>query len=171
MRLGRNRIGFVCAVVLAAAVTTGCSYSQLTAAGSLVPATPTQFQSPVSVTVSQGSTVGQEISAGQQFWWLNGQLAQLTVTNNTDSPKVVTILATVKVPPCMDAVSAVFAPPTGSTVTVNASGAGGQLLLPVNLDANESEAVPISITGPGCRVAKDPRTFFAGLFSLRTQSS
>lgn len=162
------RVGIVGILIAAMSLISGCSYSRMSPASSLTPANSAQFGPPVGVILSSGSTIGQEVSGGEPFWWINQSSAELTVFNNSKASTAAVVFATVRPPPCQTAVTVMFTPPTGAVISVTADSNGADLSLPLNVAAEQSSKVVVSVTGPGCRVANDPRTFYAGLFNLRT---
>lgn len=162
------RAGVVAALSAVALLATGCSYSQLPPVGSLTSATDTQFEGPYSVSVSIGSA-GPEISDGQQFWWVNVATAQLTVSNHTAAAAALTVVATVKPPPCSAPATVVFTPPSGSPVSVEVDATPGALSLPVNVGAGQTAVVTMATSGSGCRIPTDTRRFFAALFNLQAR--
>jgi hypothetical protein len=127
------------------------------------PFCPEQALNPAGLAIHvAGDTSGPEVEGeSQRYWWLTGSRARLTARNTTTQPVSTVMTLPVSNVPC------------GTPRTIVIHGAGGvqqielgdlqQDAAEVDLTVApmESVEVQIAVSGPGCTIPSDPRTFTA----------
>jgi hypothetical protein len=162
-----RRYGLAIAFALCAGILGACSSHVVPLPSHIVPASKAQFEPPLTVTVSSGSS-GIEVPApGKSHWWLTSPDAAIAVTNNRSTKDQLVLTGLVSPTPCPRVETRVImtsGDTTPATFTVGATGTPFSLSLRVRMGATNT--VRVAVTTPVCHIPRDPRPFYAGLIDL-----
>jgi hypothetical protein len=101
------------------------------------------------------------------LYWLTSSTAELSVTNNAASTSRLKVAGYLIPPPCPGATAEVsVGAKGGSFLGLETSTGPARFVLPVTVAAGAAVVVRFHVSSGVCRIATDPRTFFAGLSRL-----
>jgi hypothetical protein len=161
-----RRIPTTIAALLCAVLAAGCSRSIVAPVTDLVPATATQFSSPLSVAVTAGSS-GNDGVGGQVHYWLTSPVGELTVTNRASPSSVVTLSMTVLAPPCRGLTARLEVTSGAGVITRDVGSVTGvPIKLQLKVAPGRSAVVGLRVSSPACRLLPDVRQLYVALSDL-----
>jgi hypothetical protein len=149
----------------------GCSTTELAPAPDVVAAHPQLFANGPGAAVTEGSSSSSpDQTVDGPLWWFTSPEGTLSVFNGSDESADLRVSADVVVP-CETPARIELSLPGGHKRTATAApGQPGRVRFGVPVPARGQVDIGVRIEASECTLANEPRTFYAGLLSLRARA-